>query len=185
MNKIIPALQSRCTKFRFAPLKHEQVRDRVNYVIKQEDLCILEGKAVWKLCLDLTCLNYEGNLYDAALLAAIVALKDLTLPVPITREGFSDILISEERTRKLEIQHMPFSLTFGIFDDVIISDLSFEEEQLVSTNISIAKNSLGQLCSVYKPGGISISGPQLRECLNLCSQRVEELNKIVNEQMGE
>ena len=30
-NKIIPALQSRCTKFRFAPLEPDQVRGRVQH----------------------------------------------------------------------------------------------------------------------------------------------------------
>lgn len=36
VNKIIPALQSRCTKFRFAPLKPEQIRGRLQYVVDEE-----------------------------------------------------------------------------------------------------------------------------------------------------
>ncbi len=36
MSKIIPALQSRCTRFRFAPLKASQIKPRIEYVIKQE-----------------------------------------------------------------------------------------------------------------------------------------------------
>mmetsp|Transcript_12597 Transcript_12597/g.50629 ORF Transcript_12597/g.50629 Transcript_12597/m.50629 type:complete len:368 (-) Transcript_12597:25-1128(-) len=37
-NKIIPALQSRCTKFRFAPLEPDQVRGRLDAIVKQEGL---------------------------------------------------------------------------------------------------------------------------------------------------
>ncbi|CAM9301776.1 unnamed protein product [Phaeothamnion confervicola] len=36
VNKIIPALQSRCTKFRFAPLKADQIRSRLTHVVDQE-----------------------------------------------------------------------------------------------------------------------------------------------------
>lgn len=36
LNKIIPALQSRCTRFRFIPLATEQVIPRLNHVIETE-----------------------------------------------------------------------------------------------------------------------------------------------------
>ena len=36
VSKIIPALQSRCTRFRFAPLSREQIHDRLVYVADEE-----------------------------------------------------------------------------------------------------------------------------------------------------
>ena len=36
LSKIIPALQSRCTRFRFGPLDTEQMSSRLDYVIKNE-----------------------------------------------------------------------------------------------------------------------------------------------------
>lgn len=36
INKIIPAIQSRCTKFRFGPLKESQLRARLEYIAEQE-----------------------------------------------------------------------------------------------------------------------------------------------------
>lgn len=36
VNKIIPALQSRCTRFRFAPLDGSHVRERLQHIIKSE-----------------------------------------------------------------------------------------------------------------------------------------------------
>ncbi|KAF5270609.1 hypothetical protein FQA39_LY01347 [Lamprigera yunnana] len=38
LSKIIPALQSRCTRFRFAPLSPAQILPRLNYVIEEEKL---------------------------------------------------------------------------------------------------------------------------------------------------
>ncbi|ERN18175.1 hypothetical protein AMTR_s00054p00174840 [Amborella trichopoda] len=43
VNKIIPALQSRCTRFRFAPLDAAHVRERLQYVIKAEGLDVDES----------------------------------------------------------------------------------------------------------------------------------------------
>ena len=42
LSKIIPALQSRCTRFRFAPLSPEQILPRLNYVVEQEKLTVSE-----------------------------------------------------------------------------------------------------------------------------------------------
>lgn len=36
VNKIIPAIQSRCTRFRFNPLELDQVEARLDYVIESE-----------------------------------------------------------------------------------------------------------------------------------------------------
>lgn len=46
VSKIIPALQSRCTRFRFAPLRREQMLQRLDVVIAQERLSVTDdGKA--------------------------------------------------------------------------------------------------------------------------------------------
>lgn len=52
LSKIIPALQSRCTRFRFGPLAPQQILPRLEYVVKQENVCITEdGKnALMTLC---------------------------------------------------------------------------------------------------------------------------------------
>ena len=36
VNKIMPALQSRCTRFRFAPLRPDQIQGRLQHVISSE-----------------------------------------------------------------------------------------------------------------------------------------------------
>lgn len=42
LGKIIPALQSRCTRFRFGPLSAEQILPRLEYVINQEKVNVTE-----------------------------------------------------------------------------------------------------------------------------------------------
>ena len=43
MSKIIPALQSRCTRFRFGPLDDQSVTDKLNEVAKSENLALMPG----------------------------------------------------------------------------------------------------------------------------------------------
>ena len=42
LSKIIPALQSRCTRFRFGPLATSQIMPRLDYVIEQEKVKVTE-----------------------------------------------------------------------------------------------------------------------------------------------
>lgn len=42
LSKIIPALQSRCTRFRFAPLSPKQILPRLDYVVEKENLKVTE-----------------------------------------------------------------------------------------------------------------------------------------------
>lgn len=42
LSKIIPALQSRCTKFRFGPLSIDQILPRLDTIIKEENLNVTE-----------------------------------------------------------------------------------------------------------------------------------------------
>ncbi|CAN7987194.1 unnamed protein product, partial [Ixodes hexagonus] len=42
LSKIIPALQSRCTRFRFGPLSLSQMSPRIDYVIKEERLAVTD-----------------------------------------------------------------------------------------------------------------------------------------------
>lgn len=44
-SKIIPALQSRCTKLRFAPLTEEQIVGRLEYVAENEKISLTDGAA--------------------------------------------------------------------------------------------------------------------------------------------
>lgn len=42
LSKIIPAVQSRCTRFRFGPLSHKQIEPRLNYITEKEGINITE-----------------------------------------------------------------------------------------------------------------------------------------------
>jgi exosome complex RNA-binding protein Rrp42 (RNase PH superfamily) len=56
-------------------------------------LCIKEGKAVWVLHADIVCLNYDGNILDASLLALTTALKNCKYYGILNRREAKDLLL--------------------------------------------------------------------------------------------
>jgi exosome complex component RRP43 len=61
---------------------------------RREDLCIERGRSAWKLCIDVLCLSYEGNVTDAALIAVMACLLRVQLPETVTAED-GEVLIAE------------------------------------------------------------------------------------------
>ena len=51
------------------------LRARRHDVLPTSSLVIHPGKAAWVLYIDATCINYDGNAFDATLIAMIAALK--------------------------------------------------------------------------------------------------------------
>lgn len=49
-------------------------------VLPLSSLCIHPGKAAWVLYIDAVCINYDGNVWDATLLAVMAALRNSVSP---------------------------------------------------------------------------------------------------------
>ena len=69
VNKIIPALQSRCTRFRFAPLRAEQITGRLQDVVDAERVVITDGGKTALLQLACGDLRRVLNLLQSAAMA--------------------------------------------------------------------------------------------------------------------
>ena len=90
-------------------------------VIDTEALCIVPGEKVWALRIDVHVMDDDGNVGDAAVLSALAALKHFRRP-HISYEGQGAgaavrVHTFEERTPvALSIHHVPFSVSFALFD---------------------------------------------------------------------
>lgn len=49
-------------------------------VLDLTQLCIKEGVFVWRVCVDVYCLDHDGCILDAALAASVGALRDCVVP---------------------------------------------------------------------------------------------------------
>lgn len=58
-----------------ADLTLKKIRSKT---IPLSSLLIAPGKAAWVLYIDVVCINYDGNAFDAAVLAVMAALRNST-----------------------------------------------------------------------------------------------------------
>ncbi|XP_060942419.1 exosome complex component RRP43 [Limanda limanda] len=150
-------------------------------VIQTEDLCIERGKLCWVLYCDLMCLDYDGNLLDACIVALLAALKNTQLPEVTISTETSAPEVNLEKRRGLHIQKHPVATSFCIFDDsILIVDPTAEEESLATAQLAVVTDEEGRLCSLHKPGGTSLSGEKLQECISRATVRQREIQKLIN-----
>lgn len=146
-------------------------------------LCIKEGVFVWKLCVDVYVLDHDGCVFDAALTAAVGALRDCVVPfVAVDDRGKlswggagkrkrgaaeeeEDAGVEEGGDAKegetettaepcaCEVRHVPLSLTSGLYRGQLIVDPDAEEESLMEAVVSVVMREDGALVGVVKPGG--------------------------------
>ncbi|KIY46046.1 hypothetical protein FISHEDRAFT_48109 [Fistulina hepatica ATCC 64428] len=123
-------------------------------ILPLSSLCIQEGKAVWALYVDATCINHDGNAFDAALIAMVAALRNTKLPKPRYYEDTKQTICSRSETMPLLLgSSLPLSMTFGIFNNQhILADPTAFEEPLLDTTVCITMSATGRLISVNQSG---------------------------------
>ncbi|XP_030648547.1 exosome complex component RRP43 [Chanos chanos] len=153
-------------------------------VIQKKDLCIEKGKLCWVLYCDIMCLDYDGNLLDACIIALLAALKNAQLPeVTINKE--TDLAeVDFQKKNRLKINRHPTASSFSVFDDsVIIVDPTAEEEGLSTALMTVVTDEEDRLCMLHKPGGSSLSGEKLQDCINRAVMRNREVSKLIDKVM--
>jgi exosome complex component RRP43 len=129
----------------------------------------------WYLWVDVCWLDYDGNIFDAAIISAIGALKNLTLPNIKKVNGL--YCYTKERPNSLTLDEFPLSLTFSMMDRFILCDPTFEEENLQSGTFTIVVNQSGEFISISKPNGFSLDEDQVKGCLISASTRASQIVK--------
>jgi len=102
-----------------------------------EKLCIKKGEKVWGIFLDIFSINDDGNLLDAACLAAVAALKDAKMPK--YDEKADRVKYGEWTSKGLPLsKNLPITLTFHKIGGNILLDPIKEEEEASEGRISLA-----------------------------------------------
>ena len=158
--------------------------------IDSEALCVQSGRWVWRLSVDVVCLDHGGNLVDASLLAAVAGLRHFRKPEVEISDAESGggnpiVLNSDEREPSpLPLHHTPLSVTFALFSDRDMSEGMgtvaalidpTEREEMVSDGlVTLSYNKHGELCGFDYPGGTELRPSQLMQCARLGEKRCGE-----------
>jgi exosome complex component RRP45 len=84
-------------------------------VIETEGLCVIPGRRVWSIDVEVMILNNDGNIHDVAQWAVMVALQHVRRP-ELTIRG-DDVVVHPPHERDpvpLSLHHVPLSFTFAV-----------------------------------------------------------------------
>lgn len=164
---------------------------RESRAIDTEALCILSGVKVWVVRVAVDVLDDDGNAVDAAALAAGAALLHARHP-DVTVSGRDVVVhsLDEREPVPLPIHHVPVSTTFALFSspdpaaaDAVVLDPTRREEFASAGSLTLAFNVQGEVCGMYKAGGMPIDPVLLAECANLAAARAVEVTKLLGDAM--
>lgn len=86
-------------------------------MIDLKELCVTKEKLVWTLYCDLACLDHDGAVLDAAIVALVAALKSVKLPQVVYNNETHIYKVNETNRLSLNLKSFPVSESFIIFDE--------------------------------------------------------------------
>lgn len=147
---------------------------RESKAIDLTKLCVKEGESVWSVMIDICSINDAGNLFDAAALAAIAALKNAVFP-ELKEDGTVDY--AKKTGKKLPIVQTPVEVTVVKIGDYLLVDPLIEEEQVADARLTVAFNDAGNICALQKGGETPLSDDDVSSMIDLAWEKAKELKK--------
>ncbi len=147
---------------------------RESKAIDTSKLCIEPGKQVFVVFVDVWVLNHDGNLIDAAALAAMSALLNTKMPNYEVEDGEVKI---KPGYSALPMKSHPITVTIGKISGKLIVDPSLEEESVMDSRISMAINEEGNICAIQKGGAGYFTPQQISEATKIIKEKAAELRK--------
>ncbi|KAB1282061.1 Exosome complex component RRP45 [Camelus dromedarius] len=150
--------------------------------IDTESLCVVAGEKVWQIRVDLHLLNHDGNIIDAASIAAIVALCHFRRPDVSVQGDEVTLYTPEERDPvPLSIHHMPICVSFAFFQQgtYLLVDPNEREERVMDGLLVIAMNKHREICTIQSSGGIMLLKDQVLRCSKIAGVKVMEITELI------
>ncbi len=141
---------------------------RESKAVDLEALCIIPGKQVWIIFIDVHILDDCGNILDAASLGAIAAL--MSTKVPAARYGLGEDYI-------LPLRDIPIATTAIEFNDVLMFDPGVDEEAIANTRLTIISTMNGNICGSQKSGTGMLKPEQVHRIIDIACEKAKEIRE--------
>ncbi|RMF55391.1 exosome complex protein Rrp42 [Candidatus Woesearchaeota archaeon] len=144
---------------------------RESKCIDMKKLNVKKGEKSWAVMVDIAPINDAGNLLDAGSLAAILALKNTTMP---EFDG-EKIDYKKKTSKKLPLGKLPVSVTIAKIGDYFIVDPSSEEEEALDAKLTVASLDDGTLCAMQKAGYKPLSEDDIMKMIDMSLKAAKKL----------
>ena len=141
-----------------------------------EKLCIVEGEKVWTIMIDLHILDFNGNMFDAASIAAVKALWNTKKP---KYDAKKEKLNREETDGKLQVEFKPLTATFVKIGETILLDPTLTEEKVSDAMMTMSIRDDDHLVAAQKSGIGIFTKKEIDEMLEIAIKRTKEIRKLI------
>ncbi|XP_055534071.1 exosome complex component RRP43-like [Wyeomyia smithii] len=151
--------------------------------VNLKDLCITKEKLVWALYCDLVCLDHDGCVFDASVVALVAALHTLKLP-QLKHNADTDEreVLENEDCVPLRLSSIPVTTSFAAFCGTIIADPTAEEEALATSTITITICD-STLSYINKSGGDPLEQQLMDQCIENAMKREKSVRSLIRKML--
>ncbi|XP_057479380.1 exosome complex component RRP45A-like isoform X1 [Actinidia eriantha] len=160
---------------------------RESQAVDMESLCVVAGKLVWAIRIDLHIIDNGGNLVDTANIAALAALSTFRrLECTLGGEDGQEVIVHPPEVREplpLVIHHLPIAVTFGFVgeENIMVIDPTHYEEAVVSGRMTATLNTNGEVCAIQKAGGVGVLHSVIMQCLRIASVKAADISSKIKQ----
>ncbi len=150
---------------------------RESKAIDLKKLCIQEGEKAWFIIIDIITLNDAGNLFDAAGLAALAALKSAKFPYVDKEKGVIDY--KKKTSVSLPLLKEPIPITTYKVNGQLLVDPTAEEEKVADARLTVASDAKNILSAIQKGGEGPLSSDDVAAMIDLSFEKAKMLREVL------
>jgi len=144
-------------------------------IMDMSELCLIEGKKVYIISVDLYVLNWDGNLIDACGAAAIAALRNAKIPTYKVTKGE---LKATGKSKKLKLRVEPIPITITKINEHLILDATADEEEVADGRLTITMDEKNNVTTMQKRGDIGFTVEEIKKCINIATEKAAEIRSL-------
>ena len=144
---------------------------RESKAVDLKTLVLQKAKKVQVVYVDIYILDHDGNLIDAAAMAALAALLNSRVA---KMEVKGDEVIMKPGHHALPVNNLPVAVTFAKIDKTIVVDPSLGEEQVMSARLTVTIDKNGNICAMQKGGLSGFTTEELNKTVRLAVEKAAE-----------
>ena len=152
---------------------------RESKMIDLAKLVVKEGEKVWTVIIDIYPINDDGNLIDAATIAAVAALRNTFLPV-LDKDGKIDYDKKTKEKLPVSKETYPLSFSFYKLGNSMIMDPTREESESCEVRITWGIsmwNKQFMINSCQKSGMTPFSQEEMETMMKILPKKFDEVNE--------
>ena len=143
-------------------------------------ICIIPGKYVWVIFIDVYILDDGGNLFDSSALAAMAALANTKINKVEVDDETGEISLLEEK-EYLPRNGTVSSLTYIKINENILYDPNLMEDRGKEARFSLAIKDDGMICSMQKGESGVFSETEISQIIEHSISQARELHQLIEE----